>query len=567
MNEKLQIIKAHIDEEKRELTLQLEGQMQKAFLQDSFRFSAIFQGENQNRYYPMIAAVNREEEGKITFVSSAKIELPYVFMDYKPEKKEEISLRFAYCDLKEKWVEFSEEISLPSQFFQKEVEPKNYGKKLFSKIAYVFLTLLLPIWLLDGYLACKGKKKLHNAAKGMQGKKAILYHAHGIVYEKTGYGYSIREIKTNYFKRQYEKACRKISKTEGVLFLSERRVEKGGNLDLIRNAFCREKKWKVSEFLTTLPVHKQSWSQLKESAKLIAKAKVVVLEDFYPQLHALTIREDTKIVQMWHACGAFKLFGLSELGVVEHLKQSTRNHRNYDIALTSSVEIAPFYSEAFGISKSHVKPIGVPRTDIFFDSSYGEKMKEELLEKYPVCQGKKVVLFAPTFRGSGNKTAYFPKDKFPVNEIMRALPEDVVLIVKNHPFVKQTYEVAEAYKERLLDLSANENINDLLFITDLLITDYSSVIFEASLLKIPMLFYAFDLQQYLKERNLYFDFASFVPGEIVWNCNELIETIRKCLSGNNVEEERYIAFQEFFLSSLDGKSTQRTVSLIEELLK
>ena len=565
MNDKIQIKQFHIDEEKQELHLQLEGRLQKKILQDTFRILAVFRDAKQNRNYPIIASVKNDNEEGSSFQASAVIELFHVFFRDNPQGK--VSLRFTYCDLQRKWVEFSEERFLSGDLFKKNRESKGTGKKILAGAAYFGMTLLLPLWILDGYIASKGKKPLNPAAKGMQGKKAIIYHAHGIVHDKTGYGYSIREIKTNFFKNQYDKFCKKIHETEGVLFLSERRVDKGGNLDLVKSALEKEGNCKVMQFLTTVPVHKQSRSQLKESAKLLAGAKVVVLEDFYPQLHALNIRQDTKIVQMWHACGAFKLFGLSELGLLEHLKQSTRNHRNYDIALTSGREIVPFYSEAYGIPESHVKPIGVPRTDIFFDSSYGERVRNELLKKYPVCRGKKVVLFAPTFRGSGNKTAFFPKDKFPVNQVMEGLPEDVVLIVKHHPFVKQGFDVDQKYQNRVLDLSEAENINDLLFITNLLITDYSSVIFEASLLDIPMIFYAFDLQQYLKERNLYFDFASFVPGKIVWDIQELIPWIQKGLLESLQDKERYIAFREFFLSSLDGKSTERTISLIEELLK
>lgn len=565
MNQELQIKEFRIDEEKQDLHLQLEGQLQKNFLQENFRFSAIFKDKNQDRHYPMMASVLVNEEDGCFFQAIATIELPYVFFGYRPE--EEVSLRFAYCDLQDKWVELGEELSIPGKFFRNKLDKKGSGKKLLCKAAYVGMTLLLPLWLLDGFFASKGKKNLHPAAKGMKGKKAIIYHAHGIVHDKTGYGYSIREIKTNYFKSRYVKSCQSITKTEGVLFLSERRVDKGGNLDLVRSAFVNDNRWKVSQFLTTVPVHKQSWNQLKESARMLAGAKVVVLEDFYPQLHALDIRPDTKIVQMWHACGAFKLFGLSELGLLDHLKQSTRNHRNYDIALTSGKEIIPFYSEAYGIPKSHVKAMGVPRTDIFFDSSYAAKVREELFAKYPMCHGKKVVLFAPTFRGSGNKTAYFPMDRFPVNHVLGGLPEDVLLIVKHHPFVKQKLEVEQRYQSRFLDLSEGENINDLLFITDLLITDYSSVIFEAALLEIPMLFYAFDLQQYLKERNLYFDFASFVPGKVVWEIEELLAWIPEGLSRGLLEKEKYMAFRDFFLSSLDGKSTQRTVSMIQGLLE
>ncbi len=567
MKEKLWVKQSHIDKEKRELQLCLEGEINKRIIQDTFRISAIFRGENLNRYYPMIATVVKREEKKTSFVSSVVIELPHVFFDEGISSEASISLRFAHCNLERKWIEFPEEILLPGELFLKQEKPKSFGSNIWLWIVYIVMTALLPIWLADGYLAIKGKRTLHPAAKGMKGKKAILYHAHGIVHKMTGHGYSIREIKTNYFQKQYKKACKKVNKTEGILFLSERRMESGGNLDLIKEAFESDGRWKISEFLTTTPVHKQSRGQLKQSAKLLAEAKVVVLEDFYPQLHALDIREDTKIIQMWHACGAFKLFGLSELGLLEHLKQSTKNHRNYDIALASSQGIVPFYSEAFGIPESHVKSIGIPRTDIFFDSSYRDGIQKKLSEKYPVCQNKKIVLFAPTFRGSGNKTAYFPEDKFVINEIMADLPEEVVLIVKHHPFVNQKLSVAEEFRDRVLDLSKSENINDLLFITDVLITDYSSVIFEAALIELPMLFYAFDLEQYLKERNLYFDYASFVPGEVVTEKKGLVKAIKKCLSKDTVGKEKYHAFQEFFLSALDGESTKRTVSMIQELLK
>lgn len=569
MSGDIQIKNCQISEERKELLLEVQGKLFGQNIGDKLRLSVFFEGRNCDRRYPVIARCMKTPEGTTSFTASARIELDNIFFEYQSGQEENISLQFSYCDLKDQWVTFDKKISLPAKLFEKEKKKKSIRKRFFCKIAYVVYTLFLPVWLLDGCLACKGVRKLHPAASGMHGKKAVLYHAHGIVYGRTGYGYSVREMKTNYFKKQYEKACKKNSQTKGVLFLSERRVEKGGNLDLIRNCMKERKLCTVTEFLTTRPVHKLKWKELRQSAQMAAKARVIVLEDFYPQLHALSIRPETKVVQMWHACGAFKLFGLSEIGLLDHLKQSTRNHRNYAAALASSPGVVPFYSEAFGVPESHIKPIGVPRTDIFFDIGYKAETANDLYEKYPVCKGKRIVLFAPTFRGSGNKTAYFPQEKFPVNEIMKTLPEDIVLIIKNHPFVKQTYYVEEAYRNRVLDLSVQENINDLLFITSLLITDYSSVIFEASLLNIPMLFYAFDLQEYLEQRNLYFDFSSFVPGKIVETVEELILTIKKepDHAGTGEEQEKYKEFRQFFLESLDGNSTERTVELIWQLLQ
>lgn len=574
MKGEIQNLNWQLVEEKKELQLDLQGILKGQYEGNTIRIMAVFQGKDRDRRYPVVAKCQSCENGDTAFSASVRIQLEYVFFQYQRGQEQEIILRFAWCDWKEKWVESDKTIVLPADLFESRRVKKGTGKRILCGIAYVFYTLCLPVWLLDGYLALKGHRKLHTAARGMTGKKAILYHAHGIVYERTGYGYSIREIKTNYFRKQYERACKRILETEGVLLLSERRMEPGGNLDLVRRQLAKSRECTVSEFLTTRPVHKLTWQELKQSAAMIAAAKIVVLEDFYPQLHALDIRKDTRIIQLWHACGAFKLFGLSELGLVSHLEQSTRNHRNYNVALTSSEGIAPFYSEAFGISDRCVRPIGIPRTDIFFDRTYQEQIRRRLYEKYPVCHGKKVVLFAPTFRGSGNKTAYFPKEKFPVNEIIRKLPEDTVLILKQHPFVKLSYEVDAEYQSRVLDLSQQENINDLLFITSLLITDYSSVIFEAALLQLPMLFYVFDLSEYLESRNLYFDFASFVPGEIVETKEQLVEKIKEQLAVSQQEkhmdalqQEKYQEFCRFFLGALDGKSTERTGNLILALLE
>ncbi len=98
-------------------------------------------------------------------------------------------------------------------------------------------------------------------------------------------------------------------------------------------------------------------------------------------------------------------------------------------------------------------------------------------------------MFAPTFRGDGNKDAYYPLEAFDVNHFMERQPEDTVLILKNHPFVKQKFTVDAQWQDRVLDLSGEEHINDLMLISNLLITDYSSSVFEAAILELPMLFY------------------------------------------------------------------------------
>ncbi len=576
MEQKIQVTKCNVDSDHKTMDIAIEGTIPYQIHGERFRIAAVFCGNGIDRHFPVIAHGTVCENQYTRFHAAARIQLDAIFYEYHPVQPDDIILlKFRTCTPEKEWITFDTDIRLKSALFQKENLPEkgisNFLHRLGKKLQYGICTILLPLWLLSGYLACHGHGTLHPAAKGRNGKKAVFYHAHGLVSDWTGYGYSIREIKTEYFRKHYEKYCLRHAQTDGVLFLSERRVEKGGNLDLIREAFRQSDQantnivpGEIREFLIRRPVDKLSWKELRRLADQVARARVIILEDFYPQIHALTKRPETQLLQMWHACGAFKLFGLSDLGITDHLEQDTRNHRSYDAVLTSSEGIIPFYAEAYGVPVSHVHPLGVPRTDCFFQPEYGTQIRQTLYHKYPAIQGKRVLLFAPTFRGSGNKTAYYPVERFAVDRIMEQMPEDIILVLKNHPFVQDWFLVGEPYRDRVLDLTMEENINDLLFVTDILITDYSSVIFEAALLQIPMLFYVFDLDEYLASRDIYFDFASFVPGEMVKDIPELIDGIQKCLEyGQDYEIDS--SFRKFFLGALDGHSTERVIQFIQEL--
>lgn len=528
------------------------------------RFYREIAGSIEERLYPFFVKCSHSQSGSLAFEGQADIRLDSLFMDFE-NTHSEVPFQVALLSLNQdmQWSQKSLDIVLQTEWLVPAEKKENVLQRIGRKGAFAVCTLLLPLWLLSGVLALKGIGRLRPAAKGMSGKRAIIYHAHDLVKGWTGYGYSMREYKTAYFKRCYEKYCARFPETEGVLFLSERSVDKGGNLDLVRTLLQKTTSMEIREFLTQRPVHKLSAGELRHCAELAAQARVIVLEDFFPQLHALDIRCETEILQLWHACGAFKLFGLSELGKTD-LPQETRNHRNYTAALTSSEGIAPFYSEAFGIPERCIAPIGVPRTDVFFDERYREQAITHLYESYPAWRGKRIVLFAPTFRGSGNKTAYYPMERFPINAVMQKLPADTILLVKQHPFVKVELSVEEAFHDRVFDLTGKENINDLLFVTDLLVTDYSSSVFEAALLNIPMLFYAFDLEEYLADRDLYFDFSAFAPGKIVGELDDLLEEINRQLQQTEaacVSE----TFRTFFLGALDGHATERTVGLIRQM--
>ncbi|MBR0382002.1 MAG: CDP-glycerol glycerophosphotransferase family protein [Eubacterium sp.] len=511
------------------------------------RVQAIFTQRRTERRFPMEVSIEMGDmERQVR--AEAVIELPYVF--YAPVKKD-VAVTFAlWCGTEEILLNQENFPVRREQFAGADVTVRK------SRSRFVLGTISLPFLLAKHYITSGRDKE--------KAKK----EANQAVYRFSGYSYSPRQQKTDFFASEYRRAVRKIPELQGnqVLFLSERLPEEGGNLMRIKRIFEEDPEISVTEFIHTETVDRLTREQLKECAQKCAAAKVIILEDFYPQLHSIRKRSETKIVQLWHACGAFKTFGFSRLGKPGGAPQSSMNHRNYDLVTVSSPMLRNIYAEALAINPPRVKALGVPRTDDLFDREYRVGKREELYRKYPALKEGRVVLFAPTFRGEGNKDAGYPAEAFEVNRFMEAMPEDVVLIVKHHPFVKQDISVDPAWEGRVLDLTGKDPINDLMIISDLLITDYSSSIFEAALLELPMLFYAFDEETYTQERDFYFDYRTFVPGPVENTFEDMTARAAAILEGDTdgFDPAGLESFRQAHLSALDGCSTERTAQFIRE---
>ena len=196
---------------------------------------------------------------------------------------------------------------------------------------------------------------------------------------------------------------------------------------------------------------------------------------------------------------------------------------------------------------------------MFFNDEYKLNTAAALYEAHPEFKGKKVILFAPTFRGNGAKSGHYPLHNLDMQAIAALCRRtDSVFIFKMHPFVRDIVYIPESLSDVLFDLSADREINDLLFITDLLITDYSSVIYEASILNIPMLFFAYDLEEYISSRDFYEPFESFVPGKIVRSLDELLSSIES----GDFEQEKVEPFCNRNFEFRDGGSTDRVIDWI-----
>lgn len=345
-----------------------------------------------------------------------------------------------------------------------------------------------------------------------------------------------------------------------ILFASGSRAEIGGNEKVIYDRMVErglDSKFKFRfDFKASISVNRSIPAMIR-FAYYLATSDIILVDDYYPDIYFVDYPKHIKILQVWHACGAFKSVGFERLGKSGAPAFNTKIHKCYTHVPVSSYHSALHNAEGFAIDIKKFYPVGIPRTDIFFDEEYKKKTRAEMLEVFSECKDAKTVyMYAPTFRGDNANNAYFPFDRLDFESWGKFLEEtDSVLIVKLHPFVKRKVEIPEQYKHRILDASSYREVNDILFIVDVLITDYSSIIYEMSLLKKPMLFFAFDQKHYEATRDFYEPYEDLVPGKIVHNFDDLMTALRN----KDYEFEKMDGFIKKNFTYTDGKSTDRVI--------
>lgn len=257
----------------------------------------------------------------------------------------------------------------------------------------------------------------------------------------------------------------------------------------------------------------------------LATSDKVIADNYYGFLSVTDFKKNTLCVQVWHAAGAMKKFGLEDVSVYNRSNSAKKRFRNvynrFTHVVVGSEKMAEIFSNSFGLPKEKMLKTGIPRTDFFFDENKKSEIVRSLYNQYPNLINKKVIMYAPTFRDDGMKLSKLP---FSIAELRKKLSDEYIFILKVHPLVSTQFDV-EDFSDFVLNLSHYDNINHLLLVTDILISDYSSIPFEFSLLEKPMIFYTYDLDEYANNRGLIQNYKLTVPGPIVKSENELIKVI------------------------------------------
>ena len=307
-------------------------------------------------------------------------------------------------------------------------------------------------------------------------------------------------------------------------------------------------------------IERQYDKRCMEMIKEVATARCVFVNDSSNIVGCIPFRKGTDIVQVWHACGAFKKWGFSNAKgkYGASLKDLLRYplYANYTLVTVSSNDVAWAYAEAFNIpiESGKIKATGVSRTDVFFDENFRKNAFDKIYHVVPESREKKVILYAPTFRGNAGY-AQSP-DNMPLGLLKKKLQDEYVLLVKHHPLVKNRPKIKDGCENFTFDVTDELSIEELICASDICITDYSSIIFEYSLLEKPIIIYAFDIDEYADWRGFYYNFEEFAPGPIIKNDKDLV----KCLL--NLEKYDIGKVKEFrkkYMSACDGGSTERII--------
>lgn len=300
----------------------------------------------------------------------------------------------------------------------------------------------------------------------------------------------------------------------------------------------------------------------------MATAKVWVFDCRQPEW--LIKRKNCYYIQTWHGTPLKKLvldmedvFMMNETDINSYQKGFVKNVQTWDFLISQNAFSTVTFRRAFAFEKEMLE-IGYPRNDILFRKNNEEDIR--LLKcRLGLPGDKKIILYAPTFRDDEfeENSSYKFSPKLSFDRLKDALQDEYILIVKYH-YLIMDYIDWFPYKDFIYHFDQSNDIVELFLVADMLITDYSSVMFDYSILKRPMFFYAYDLEKYKNDlRGFYFDYEGEMPGPISADTETLIRDIREYDAG--AWEERYEKFRDKYNAWDDGRASEKVAHLIEEL--
>ncbi|WP_235848340.1 CDP-glycerol glycerophosphotransferase family protein [Litchfieldia alkalitelluris] len=351
-----------------------------------------------------------------------------------------------------------------------------------------------------------------------------------------------------------------VSFGDNSLFIYEelKRQERDSDIVFLYKTNVRHDFRKLLD-VTAIPFESNNVFDTLKGIYHLATSKHIVVDNYYGFLAAVQFKVEVTCTQVWHASGALKKFGLldrsNSMRSEKDLARFKKVYKNFKQVLVGSEEMAKIFMEAFNIEETRILRLGIPRTDLFYDKEMKDLILKKLTNEIPITDDKKVILYAPTYRDGQLDSFDIQLD---LKKMFDELKDEYIVILRLHPVIANKLGSLEQFPNFAYDYSSHIDANELLLITDVLISDYSSIPFEFSLLKKPMIFYAYDLVEYKEERGLWDDYEEMVPGPVVFSTDEVIS----CIKENQFDLAKINDFDKRWNRYSTGNSSQRFVNYI-----
>ncbi len=295
--------------------------------------------------------------------------------------------------------------------------------------------------------------------------------------------------------------------------------------------------------------------QMLQEMYHLATSRACITDSYMAAISALQHKNDLVVVQMWHALGAIKRFGLAAVDSPEGrpggLARVMHMHRGYDWVIAGGQAMVEPFAQAFGVTPAQVLPLGTPRVDNLVDPAARAARRARVTTAYPLLGRRPVVLYAPTFRAV---------EPVRVDAVLGAVGADEFdVVVSLHPLDGRDFSGRPGVVQ-----DPRFSTLDWLSVADAVITDYSAIVFDAAIVGVPLYFFAYDLDEYRERRGFFLDYEAVMPGPISADAAPLMASIRADTSAGATaaDTQRLQRFRADFVDHVDGSCTRRIVDLL-----
>ena len=341
------------------------------------------------------------------------------------------------------------------------------------------------------------------------------------------------------------------SRTLDVSLLEAELLKKGLDVRVLSRLLTKDRSIKMLGYGTEI---------LKQEAAILW-ADVVVVDTYCIPVSMFPNLSKTKVVQMWHALAAVKKFGWQTVGRKDGSSGRTadlmRMHKGYDYVICASDITAEHFCEAFRVDRGRIAKYGLPRIDYIKSVSRGERRDEmlgKILRRYPQLStaSKKTVLYAPTFRRNTDLN---------LTELINSIDKDKFnLVIKLHPLYRHVRNEAAGRSGVIFDEEFSSF--DWMSAADIIISDYSSLVVEATLADKPLYLYTYDMDEYSESTGLNLDFENEPVSDYVFGD---AKELAKALDGP-YDMEKLRAFRERYIDIDTVNCTADLAEFIESLI-